>query len=74
MKVEFIGYRGTSMPARLKEFREQIKILHINTDLIDKLKEMPKIFYLLYAALRILIQIWQLLMLMIQGNYDVLLI
>mmetsp|Transcript_32700 Transcript_32700/g.49963 ORF Transcript_32700/g.49963 Transcript_32700/m.49963 type:complete len:88 (-) Transcript_32700:1084-1347(-) len=73
-KVEFVGYRGTSMPQRLKEFREQIKILHISTDLIDKLKEMPRILYPLYAALRIIIQIWQLLSLMISANYDMLLL
>ncbi|KAL4463791.1 hypothetical protein ABPG72_012409 [Tetrahymena utriculariae] len=37
-----------------------IKIIDISSNLVDKLKKLPRFLYLLYAALRIIIQIFQL--------------
>ena len=68
LKVDFIGYRGSSMPKKLENVK--VNLVYIDTTIIDYLKKMPRIFYLVYAILRILIQIVQLFYILVKGNYD----
>ena len=56
--VYFVGYQGSTLPNAIQE-NEKIEIRYISTKLIDKLKRLPKILYLLYFILRIIIQICQ---------------
>lgn len=53
-KVDFIGYQGSSMTDRVNSYPD-LSIVYINTSIIDKLKSLPKIFYLFYAVIRIVI-------------------
>lgn len=69
-KVDFVGYEGTSMPKDLPE----ISLIHIDNSLINKLKLLPRVFYLVYAILRILIQIWQLFSILVRADHDVILV
>lgn len=67
--VDIIGYRGQSLPASIKE-NERIHARYLSTKLVDQLKTLPKSLYLLYAVLRILIQIIQLVWVFQSQNYD----
>ena len=55
--VTLIGYRGSSLPAAIVEKRN-IVTCELSTSIIDVLRRLPRIFYLLYAVLRIVIQSW----------------
>lgn len=57
--VDLIGYRGQSLPQTHTE-NDKIRTRYLSTHIIDKLKKLPKALYLVYAVLRILIQILQL--------------
>jgi len=74
MQVDFIGYQGSSMPKKLEEFHKKIRLMYLSTDLIDSLKRLPRVFYLFYAVVRILYQFSQLLWVLINGNYDYILV
>ena len=54
LKVDFIGYEGSSMPKKLDDYKNEIRVKYINTKLIEKAKNLP---YILYAFLRIILQI-----------------
>lgn len=56
--VYFVGYQGSELPQSI-ESNEKIIVRYISTSFIDRLKRLPKIFYLIYALLRILIQVLQ---------------
>jgi beta-1,4-mannosyltransferase len=71
--VDLIGYRGNSMPASIKEDK-RIRMRYLSTQLVDKLKQMPKALYLLYAFLRIIINIVQLLYVLLNERYEHILI
>ena len=53
--VTLIGYGGSSLPKALAE-KQNIETRELSTSIIDVLRRLPRIFYLLYAVLRILIQ------------------
>ncbi len=55
-RVDFVGYQGPSMPPNLVQ--NGVNPVFISTSIIDSLKKMPKIFYIVYAILRILIQLF----------------
>jgi len=57
MKVDFVGYKGSSMPKKLEEHQNQLSLVYIDTTIIDAIKGLPRVFYLLYAVLRIVIQV-----------------
>lgn len=67
--IDFVGYKGSSMTKKVDDYK-QINLVYINTDIIDKLKSLPRIFYLFYAIMRIVIQITQLFLIVARGNYD----
>ena len=69
-RVDFVGYRGGSMPKKLEEYGDQLQLVYINTTIIDTLKRLPRAFYLFYAILRIVIQVLQLFWLVYSGSYD----
>jgi hypothetical protein len=69
LDIDFIGYEGSSMPIKLDQFR-QIHLKYIDTSIIDTFKKAPKVFYLLYAFIRIFVQTFQLFCLVYSGNYD----
>ena len=52
LKIDFIGYEGSSLPARMSQFKEEIQVVNIDTTWMDKLKNLP---YLVYAFLRIIL-------------------
>ena len=68
MQVDFIGYEGSGVPSQLKNSRVNIK--YIDTKIIDMLKKLPKQLYILYALIRIALQVTQLFMMLVLGNYD----
>lgn len=37
-QVDFIGYKGSSMPGKLALYEDRISLVYIDTGLIDKLK------------------------------------
>jgi hypothetical protein len=55
--VDFIGYKGSSMPQKLQDYKDNIHIVPIDTSVIDSLKSLPKVFYLFYVLARIVVQI-----------------
>jgi hypothetical protein len=54
LKIDFIGYEGESMPAKMDEYKNEINVVYITTKWIDTIKSLP---YLIYAILRIILQI-----------------
>ena len=52
--VDLIGYQGNSLPKSV-ENNDKIESRYLSTKLIDQLRKLPKILYLLYAILRIII-------------------
>jgi beta-1,4-mannosyltransferase len=54
--VDLIGYRGSSLPEAV-ENNKKIRTRYLSTAVVDTLRKLPKAFYLLYAILRILIQV-----------------
>ena len=55
LQVDFIGYKGSSMTEKVNEYKDQLRLVHIDTSLIDKIKSWPKYLYLFYAIARIII-------------------
>lgn len=53
-EVDLIGYKGNSLPSTHMN-APNIHTRYLSTKLVDKLKQMPKQLYFLYAFLRILI-------------------
>ncbi|CDW82399.1 UNKNOWN [Stylonychia lemnae] len=64
-----IGYRGNSLPQSHLD-QESIRPRYLSTKIIDKLKQLPRALYPLYALLRILIQIIQLIIVFQSEHYD----
>jgi len=54
--VDLIGYRGQSLSEEIKS-NKSIKMRYLSTKIVDKLKQLPRLFYLVYAILRIIVQI-----------------
>ena len=72
--VTLIGYRGSSMPKAIVE-KDNITTCELSTSIIDVLRKLPRIFYLLYAVLRIIIQSCQLLyQLFVRQRFDYILV
>lgn len=59
MRTTLIGYQGSSLPTFIKE--RDIDVQYLGTTVIDHLRKLPRFLYLLYAVLRIVIQVSQLL-------------
>lgn len=57
-QADLIGYEGHSLPEAIEK-NPNIRVRYLSTKVIDKLRSLPKSLYLLYAILRILIQIIQ---------------
>ncbi|EGR31148.1 hypothetical protein IMG5_116780 [Ichthyophthirius multifiliis] len=57
--VYFVGYEENKVHDKIKE-NKNIQIIDIQSQIVNKLKRLPKILYLVYALFRILIQILQL--------------
>ncbi|CAI2369884.1 unnamed protein product [Moneuplotes crassus] len=57
-RVYFVGYQGSDLPLAIQQ-NDKIEVRYISTSLIDKLKKLPRIFYLVYFLLRIIIQLLQ---------------
>jgi len=68
MQVDFIGYEGSGVPSQLKN--SSVNIKYIDTKIIDMLKKLPKQLYIFYALIRIALQVTQLFMMLVLGNYD----
>lgn len=56
------------MPTRLKNSKVNVK--YIDTKIIDVLKKLPKQLYIFYALIRIVLQVIQLFMMLVFGNYE----
>ena len=68
LQVDFIGYEGSGVPNQLKNSKVNIK--YIDTKIIDVLKKLPKQLYIFYALIRIILQVTQLFLMVVFGNYD----
>ena len=68
LKVDFVGYQGSDIPNQLKQ--NNVNVVLINTSIIDVLKGLPKVLYLFYAIIRIILQVTQLFYMLLVGNYD----
>ncbi|KAL4477428.1 hypothetical protein ABPG74_002578 [Tetrahymena malaccensis] len=58
-EVYFVGQLENQVHKVIRD-NPNIKIIDISSNLVNKLKKLPRFLYLLYAALRIIIQIFQL--------------
>ena len=63
INVTLIGYQGSSLPDSIIAFnkdksagRGRITVRPLSTTVVDVLRKLPRILYLVYAILRILIQ------------------
>ena len=54
--ADLIGYRGQSLPLSV-ESHPRIRPRYLSTKLLKLIQSMPKALYLLYAVLRIIIQV-----------------
>ena len=52
--VDLIGYRGNSLPEEVQRMT-QIRTRYLSTAIVDILRKLPKVLYLIYAVLRIII-------------------
>ena len=57
-QVNLVGYQGSKLPDSVLQ-NDKIQVTYISTWLIDKLKNLPRILYLVYVLLRIVIQVLQ---------------
>lgn len=74
LNVDFIGYEGTSMPKKLEDYGQQIQLVYLSTSLIDSLRNIPKIFFIFYALVRVVYQVFQLFFILFFGGYDYILV
>lgn len=70
--ADLIGYNGHSLPEAIDK-NPNIRVRYLSTKMIDKLRSMPKALYLIYAILRILIQIIQMIYVLC-SSYDYVLV
>ena len=70
--VDFIGYKGSSLPAKLQEL-DNLSVMYLSTP-YDMLKNLPRVFYLFYAMVRIVYQILQLLIMLSYENYGTIIV
>jgi beta-1,4-mannosyltransferase len=68
-EVDLIGYRGSNLPDEVRS-NKKIRTRYLSTSIVDYIKRLPKVLYLVYAILRIVIQIIQLLFVLMSRQYD----
>lgn len=67
--ADLIGYQGNSLPEAVAT-NPRIRTRYLSTKLLKLMQKLPKVLYLVYAVLRIILQIIQLTYIFLSEHYD----